>query len=311
MVDAVKVTFAKKEATYATDAAPTAALNGVLTRNFRRTPVVTDRLERNLDLPGYGGQASVPSAERAQFSFETEIAGAGAAGTAPAWMELIEGCGMAAPTLVAGASATQTFALAGANATSLTHYFHLSNQRQKVIGAHGTYTLDFTAGAYPFIGYEWTGLLATVPFDTATPGAVTLTRWKQPVEVNDANTIVLIDGYVTRLRSFKAASGTTVAMRNLVGSRYIRRGNHAVTGTAVIEAPAMADKDYIARLRSGALFAFSIVHGTVAGNIVEMTGGAVQCTAIEESEEDDIVMWTLSLAFTVEGGVADLTIIAR
>lgn len=311
MVDWVAVVLAKKEVTYGTDAVPVAATNGILTRNYQGKPLDVDRIERNLDSGIYGAQASAPSNERRTFSYEVELAGSGAAGTAPAWMVLLEGCGMGAAVLAAGVDAQQTFAPPG-SVTSLTHYDFLQDQRRKAVGCVGTFELDFTAGAYPYAMLNWTGLVpAATPFDKSAPGAVTLTSWKQPLEVNDTNTDFTLDGFAAKLRSWKANAGVTVAPRNLVGSRYIRRGNHALKSTLVIEAPDIAAKDYIATLRTGSLVSFILTHGLVAGNIVEMTSTKTQIENISESREDDIVMYTLELSHTIDGGATDLLIKAK
>jgi hypothetical protein len=311
MVDWVAVVLAKKEVTYGTDAAPTAAANGILTRNYQGKPVDVDQVDRNLDSGAYGARASAPSNERRTFSYEVELGGSGAAGTAPAWMELLEGCGMAAATLAAGVSATQVFAAPGTS-TSLTHYDFLSDQRRKAVGSVGTYQLDFSAGAYPFATLNWTGLLpAASPFDKTAPGAVDLSRWREPVEVNDTNTDFLLDGYSAKLKSWKADASVTVAVRNLVGSRYVRRGNHAVKSTLVIEAVDVATKDYIGKLRNGALVAFLLTHGVTAGAIVEIASAKCQILSISESKEDDLVMWTIELSHTIDGGAVDLQITAK
>lgn len=311
MVDWVAVVLAKKEVTYGTDAVPVVATNGVMTRNYQGKPIDVDRIERNLDSGVYGAQPSAPSNERRTFSYEVELAGSGAAGTAPAWMVLLEGCGMAAGAVTAGVKVDQSFAAPG-SVTSLTHYDFLSDQRRKALGCVGTYELDFSAGAYPFATLNWTGLVpAVTPFDKAAPGAVVLTQWKAPVEVNDANTDFTLDGYAARLRSWRCNANVTVAPRNIVGSKYIRRGNHSMTSTLVIEAPDIATKDYIATLRTGALIAFVLTHGTVAGNIVEVTSAKAQITDITESKEDDLVMYTVQLLHTVDGGVSSLVLTAK
>lgn len=312
MVDWVAVVLAKKEVTYGTDSVPTAAANGILTRNYSAKPVEMDRIERNLDQQVYGALASAPSGERRTLTYEVELAGAGTVDTIPAWMELLEGCGMAAPVVTADEKVEQQFAAPGVTPSALTHYDYLSDQRRKAVGSVGTFDMDFTAGAYPFLSFTWLGLIpAATPFSKSAPGAVDLTRWKKPVEVDTENTEVLLGGYAANLRSWKAQAGVNTALRKLVGQKYVRRGNHAFTSTAVIEAPDIATKDYIQTLRSGDMVGFSLVHGTEDGNIIELSSAQCQITDISESKEDDVVMWTVTLLHTVDGGAADLLITTK
>lgn len=312
MVDWVAAVLAKKEVTYGVDSEPTGAANGILIRNFRGKPVDTDRLERNLEAPSYGAQPGAPSNERRTSSYEVEIAGSGTAGTAAPWMELLEACGMSAPALTALTDAKQQFAAAGTAATSLSQYDFISDQRRKMVGSVGTFTFDFTAGAYPFFDFTWLGLIpAATPFAKSAPGAIDLTRFQEPVEVNTDNTEILIDGYAANLRSWRGDAGVTTAMRNLVNSRYVRRGNHRFTSTAVIEAPDVATKNYIQTLRIGNRVPWALTHGTQAGNIIEMGSAKVEIADITESKEDDILMWTVAMTHTVDGGVPDLLITAK
>lgn len=312
MVDAVSTLWAKKETTYGVDAVPTGAANGILTRNFSMKPVETDRLDRNLDQLIYGAQSSVPANERMSMSYEVEIAGSGAAGTAPAWMELLEGCGMAVPTINAGIDAQQQFAAAGVTPSSLSQRAYWSDQLRKMVGGVGSYSFDFTAGAYPFFGFNWLGLIAaSSPFSKTAPGATDLTRWKQPVEVNTNNTSFTLDGYAAKLKSLKLDANVQTSIRNLVGSRYARRGNHALSGTIEIEAPDVSVKDYLTTLRAGSTVTWALQHGVTAGNIFKADGAKTQITDISESKEDDILMWTLAVTCTVDGGSPDLVITAK
>ncbi len=312
MVDNVKVIVAKKEVTYATDSAPTLAANAALVRNFQTKPVATDRIERNLERGSYGASPSAPSNERQEISYELECAGSGAAGTAPAWMEFLEGCGMAAPVIVAATSAEQRFAAASALKSSLTQHHWISDQRRNMVGSRGSFTFDMTAGAYPFFGFSWIGLIpTTTPFSTNAPAAPDFTRWQAPLEVNTNNTSLTLDGFAVVTRSLTIASNISVAMRNLIGSRYVRRGNHASSGRLSVEAPALASKDYLSRLRSGATVVLDVQHGTVAGSIVEIEANQTQIIDIVERDEDGVLMWDMDLLFTINTGTDDLIFRAR
>lgn len=314
MVDTIKVIFAKKETIYGTDATPTGAVNAALTRNFTAKPVVVDRVARNLDRPVRGRTKDAPSNARQTFSYELELAGAGAAGTAPAWMEHLQACGMDAPVITAGTSAVQKFAPIGTALSALTAYHWHGNQRRVGLGTRGTFSGDFTAGAYPFLKLDMTALLpATTDFglSDAAPGAVVLDQWKDPVEINTANTDFTLDGYAANLRSFTWDVNADVRARNLVGANYISRGNHAATGKLVIEAPAVATKNYLKTLKDGSEVPLQVIHGLVAGNIIQLDCAHVQLTDIDLQEEDDVLMFSCSIGLNVGTTPDDIVFTVR
>lgn len=314
MVDATKTIFLKKEATYATDATPTGAANARDTRNFTAKPVVVDRIPRNLDRPIRGRTKDAPSNARQTFGYELEMAGSGTAGTAPAWMEDLECCGMAAPVITAGSSAVQRFAPIGTLLSSATAYHWHGNQRRIGLGARGTFSFDFTAGAYPFLKFDFTAMLpATADFGVtdAAPGAISLDQWKDPVEINTANTDFLFGGYAANLRSFSGDIGAEVKARNLVGANYVSRGNHAITGRIVIEAPTIAAKNYLKTLKDGAEVPVQLDHGLVGGNILGLALAHVQITDIDLQEEDDVLMFACNYGANVGTTNDDLVITAK
>lgn len=314
MTDMTKVVTAKKEATYGTAADATLAANAILTRNFSTKPVEVDRLDRNLDNRSFGAVPSSPGNERQTITYEVELAGSGTAGTAPAWMELLEGCGMAPPVLTAVTKAEQRFSAITAAPSSLTHIHWIGDQRRRSVGGRGTFSMDFTAGAFPFLSFNFTALLASAsPFDVGAPGPSTLTRWKGPVECNVNNTTVLLDGFACIARSIKIDANVPITLRNLIGSRYTRRGNHKATARLAIEAPSMAVKDYLATLRSGALVPMLATHGIVAGNIIEVSAPQAQIIDIAERDEDGVQMWDVDLSLTtsIGAGADDLILTAK
>lgn len=291
MVDAYNSLFAKKEVTYNTDPVLTGAANAVACRNLSVDPIISDRIERNLDKPTRGASPTAVTNLRQGVSFEVELAGSGAAGTAAPWMELLEGCGMAAPVLFAGNRAEQKFAPLGTALSSLWLTSYRGTERRRCGGARGDISMiDFTAGAYPFIGMDFLGLLPAAPFDAVPMAGADFTRWKAPVEVNTVNTDFLLDGYAAVLRSFKAKANADVKARRLVGADYINRGNHAMTVEILIELPPVATKNYFTSLIGNAEVALQIVHGIVAGNIVQLDASYFQITAVADAEEDDVAM---------------------
>lgn len=309
-----KVILLKKETTYGTDAAPTTAANAALTRNFQApNPIQVDQLERNLDLPTKGRRKTAPTNRRTTFSYELELAGSGSAGTAAAWMEHLEACGMAAPTLTASTRAEQKFAAEGAALSAVTAHHWLSEQRVRALGARGTFGMNFTAGQYPFLTFNMTGMLPPSPaVDAVAPsGTPSFTRWKDPVEVNTANTDFLLDGHALDLQAFTAEANAEIAAVNLVGANYVQRGNHALTGRIRGRAPTIAAKNHFTMLDTGAEVPVQLIHGTVAGNIVQVDATYLQILEISRSEERDELFLDISFGLNIRSGTDDLLLTAK
>lgn len=312
MVDTTKVIFFKKETTYATDAVPTGVANAALTRNFTSKPIVTDRIARNLDRPVRGRTKDAPSNKRQTFGYELEIAGSGTAGTAPAWMEHLECCGMAAPVVTAGTSAVQRFAPIGTVLSSGSAYHWRGNQRAVGLGARGTFGWDFTAGAYGFFKFDMTALLPLgEPLSDAAVGAIDLSRWKDPLEVNTDNTDFSLGGYAANLRSFTGEANKAIAARNLVGANYVQAGQHAITGRILCEAPTIAAKNYFTTLRTGDEIPVQLIHGVAAGTVTQLDSSRLQITDIDYQEEDDVLMLAIGYALNVGTINDDLVLTAK
>lgn len=312
MADTSKVILFKKEAVYGTDPVPTVAASAALTRNFSAEPIVVDTLERNLDRQTRGRTKTANTNARGTFGYELELQGSGAAGTAPPWMEHLEACGMAAPVLTAATRAEQKFAGVGTALSSGCAHYYISNQRARALGSRGTFGMDFTAGAYAFAKLDMQGLLpAATPVDTLAPGVPVLTAWKDPLEVNTVNTDFALDGFAAVLQSFKFDINADVKPRNLVGANYIQRGNHSITGSIRCEAPDLASKNYFTSLLSGAQIAVQLIHGTVAGSIVQIDASFLQILKIARAEEDDVLMLDINFGLNLGVGQDDLLITAK
>lgn len=312
MVDTSKVLYAKKEAAYGVEPANIqSGGSAALTRNFSAKPMAMDVIARNIDRAVRGGTKVGTSNARQTISYELELAGSGTAGLAPSWMEHLEACGMAAPVLVATTSATQSFAPIGTALSSLSIAHWHGSQRRVGNGARGSFSFDFTAGSYPFLKLDVMAMVGSTPIDDAVPPSPNFGRWKDPLEVNTANTDFLLDGYAAVLRQFTGDIAAPVSVRNLVGGNYIQRGNHRITGKIVCEAPAIASKNYFSTLRSGAEIACSIEHGTVAGSIVKFNMSTIQITDIELQDEDDVLMMSMTYQANTGATPDDLVITAR
>jgi hypothetical protein len=189
----------------------------------------------------------------------------------------------------------------------------MGDQRTRALVSRGSFGFNFTAGAYPFLSLSYTGLLPASPAvdGTAPGGVLDFTRWKDPLEVNLENTSFTVGGFAAVMKEFSADANAEVKLRNLVGSRYVQRGNHAMTCRIVCEAPAIGTKNYFTNLDVGDEIAVNCTHGVGAGKIVQVDANYLEILKITRSEEDDKLMLSMDCGLNIRAGQDDLLLTAK
>lgn len=91
----------KVESVYGTDPVPTGAANAILCTQPDVVPIEGQTVPRDLLRSFFGNSEQLPSAVFSRVTFQVEMAGSGAAGTAPAWGPLVRSCGFAQTLLAA------------------------------------------------------------------------------------------------------------------------------------------------------------------------------------------------------------------
>lgn len=283
--------LAKVETTYGTDAVPTGAANAMLISNVTLTPLENDMAQRNFVRPYLGTNQELVAASRATLDFEVEIAGSGAAGTAPAWGALLRACGFS-ETISAGISAV--YAPVSATFDSISMYTFVDGVKHALLGARGTVDFNFKDKAVPTLKFKMTGLYA-VPADLANP-ALTLTSWQIPLAMNNANTSgFTLHGYAGVLSDLTLTMANNIVHRNLVGTEEIQLTDRKPTGSITIEAVHMAQKDYFSLANTAALGALALTHGTTAGNKIIFSVPNVQLTKPTYADLNGVRMLQMSL----------------
>ncbi len=105
----------KNEATYGVDSVPTAA-DAVLCSNLKIVPLEGSSVDRDFMRPYFGASGQIRIENFASITFDTEIAGSGAAGTAPEWGSLFKASNFSETITAAPITGT---AQAGGNAISI------------------------------------------------------------------------------------------------------------------------------------------------------------------------------------------------
>ena len=272
--------LAKIESSYNSDPSPVGGSNAIQVGNIELTPIESDNFETPT-LQGFLGNSTrgtLVANKRVGVSFEAELAGSGAAGTASALSPLLKSCGLS-ETVVSSTSVT--YAPVSASFSSCTIYCFYDNTRHKITGARGTVTFNLTSGSGATASFQLIGNYVA-PDATAMSGTFTVANQAAALEVNDTNiTTATFHGATSqRIESFELSLNNTVGYKETMSSQEVLITDRNAGGTAVIEAPATGTTDYFAKVVAVATGNTSIVLGASAGNIVTLNVPQTDITGV-------------------------------
>jgi hypothetical protein len=305
ILDRKQALLAKLETVYGIDPTPTGVANAMLVRNLNLTPMQLESEARGLKLPYLGNDESIVTVFYGMLDFEVEIAGAGAAGTVPKYGPLLRACGMAE---VVSAGVSVTYTPISAAQESVTQYFYQDGLLHRFFGARGDVELGLNAKSIPVFKFKYMGLFQAVQ-DQALP-TPTFGQTK-PLAVNKANTTFTIHGVASPMTQLSLALKNDVKYRNLVGYEGVDIIDRAPDGQAEFEATLMATKNWFNVARDATLDTMALVHGTTAGNIVQINAPKVQITEPKYNENDGIVMLAAGLRLMPNAGNDEISIVVR
>lgn len=281
------------ESSYGTDPTPDGA-DAVLVRDLNITPQQSDVVSRDLIRPYLGASEQLLANTRVECTFSVELAGSGAAGTAPRYGKALQACGLS-ETVAAGTSVT--YAPVSSSFGSVTIHYNIDGVRHKVTGCRGTFTLNANVGEIPTIDFTFTGIY-NAPDDSALP-SVTYADQAIPLIFKNGNTDTFsLLSYSGSLQSVTFDVANTVVYRELIGgTKEVLMTDRASNGTVVLEAVTITTKDYFtAALTDSTLGNLTFQHGTTAGNIVDFASTRIDIGDVSYSDQDGIAM--LNIPYT-------------
>jgi hypothetical protein len=288
-----RVVLAKIETTYGTDSTPTGAANAILCKNLDVTPLDAEIVSRDVIRSYLGASDQIIAAYSVKISFEVELQGSGAAGTAPAYGPLLRACAMS-ETLVA--STTATYKPISSAMESCTIWCQpgdnvsATSPMHKIVGCRGTVSFSLNAKQIPVAKFSMTGLYVAVTDITNLVG--TYTGFKTPAAVSKANTPTFTFlGHTAIMSEFSLDLGNEVTYRNLVNSESVIITDRKAGGSVTFDSPLIATKNFFSEALGATLGNMSLIHGATAGYIVEFAATAtVDIINPSYAEADGIVM---------------------
>ena len=283
-----RLILVETESTYGTDPTPDGA-DAVLVRDLSITPQSSDVVSRDLIRPYLGASQQLLANTKVECTFSVELAGSGAAGTAPQYGKAIQACGLS-ETIAANTSVTYEPESSAFN--SVTIHYNIDGVRHKVTGCRGNLTLNATVGEIPSLDFSFTGIY-NAPDDTALP-TPTYANQDDPLIFKNGNTSSFqLLSYAGALQSISMDLGTSLVYRELVGgTKEVLITDRAVSGSVSIEAVLMATKDFFAAAvdDDAALGNLQFTHGATAGNIVQFVSAKVDIGDVSYGDQDGIAM---------------------
>lgn len=280
-----RLLLASAETTYATSSAPTGT-NAVLVEKLEVSPLEMEMKEREVINGLFGNRDNVVGQRMVSAKFTCELAGSGTAGTAPRYGDLLKACGCS-ETIVATTSVT--YAPVSASFSSCTLDFYIDGGvRQLIVGARGTFALDYKVGEAPKINFEMMGLYGT-PTVVANPTA-TYTNQAAPVAVNSDNTTtVSVHSYAACMNAFQFNVANDLVFRKLAGcSKEVIVSDRSPAGEITIELPTVTAKDYFTIASNQTKGAINLVHGTTAGNIATFNAPSTAFNGLSYEDADSV-----------------------
>ena len=296
----------KRETVYGTDVTP-AAIDAIVAKNVTYTPLEGEEVSRDLILPYLGNQGIILTGTYARIEFDVELAGSGAAGTPPKYGSLLRVAGFAETAL---ATTSVTYSIVEEAVESGSLYFVMDKIRHVLVGGRANVSINLAAKGIPTFRVTFMGLLGTIS-DIASMPAFSLTGWQPPLAVSKANTTMTLHGWASIAESISLELGNELTPRFLIGDERILISDRKSSGSAVVEARPVAEINWYTKAQTRARGALSIIHGKVAGNIVEINAPAVEIGKPTIGQTNNIANYTLPLALCSEDGMDELEIIIR
>lgn len=279
------VILLKEETTYGTDPTPAGATDALLVSNLSITPFNANNVDRDIVRAWLGGSEQLVGTRFVDMSFDLELTGSGTVATAPAWGAALRSCAMAE-------TVTATFRVDYTPVSTLmkscTIYWYDDGLLHKATGVRGNPVFKMGVGQRPVISFKFMGLY-TAP--TATTNATpTLTAWKVPQVITEANTLDVMFGGTHTLGTTPAITGGTaqvsqgleidlgnkVDFNAMLGGETMDISQRTATGKVTLDLTAASEATFMATVEAATLQTVGLSHGTVANQKVLLWLPSVQ-----------------------------------
>lgn len=283
---------AKIETTTGNDAAPTGTANAILISDATLTPLDAQNIDRSLIRGTFGASEQLIGSASVKLSYTVELAGSGAAGTAPAWGPLLQACACAEGVLASPARVEYTPVSTGLK--SATQYYYDDGGLHKLLACMGDFTLSAKAGERPTMQFEWTGLDGGLAAGSDTGN---FQAWKKPVAMTKANVIditlgatyaagALTGGTVYSSTGLELKVGNQVQFTPMLSTETVDITDRESTGSLELDLSVAQEIALLAKVKANETQSLAITIGTAAGNKIIIFAPAAQFLAPKKVDKN-------------------------
>ena len=313
---------AKVEATQGTDvlAGSPASADILKVSNFSVNPISSIFADRGQLRPTFGEFGKIFAGGSIEVSFDVELGGGGAAGTAPGYDMLLKGCGLAATI---NAASNVTYNPITTSQSSLTIYYYDSGQLHKLVAAKGNIDkITMNAGETPKASFKFIGVDAGIAA-TAIPATAPAATWVAPLGLNDTNsgdftlgatytlaTGVIASGTAYACSALELSLGNEVQFVQLLGQEVVDIVGRAVSGSVTLDLTPAQEVTFMTALKANTTQSMVLSHGTTAGNKFQVYAPLIQWTGMSKAEKNGRRLMTLPFVCQQNAGNDDLYLAA-
>ena len=285
----------KPEVTYALDPVPTGAADALVVSNLSINPLNATQVDRDIIRSYLGAGELLLGSRYVEMGFDLELTGAGTVAVAPAWGKSLLACAMAE-------TVTATFRVdytpVSAAFGSCTIYWYDDGLLHKATGARGAPMFKMGINQRPVISYKFIGLYQT-PTAASNP-STTLTAWKAPQLITEANTLDLTFGGTHTTGTAPAITagtpypsqgievdlGNKVDFNALLGGETVDLTERKATAKCTLDLTAAQEVTMMQAAEAGTLQTVGLSHGTVANQKVMIWLPSCQITNVQKAESN-------------------------
>ena len=303
------VVLAKVQTALGVEATPTPAANAMLVRATTPQIINAEYVARN-NIRGYKGNfGTLAVGVHREIEMEVELAGSGAAGTAPQWAPLLQACGFS-ETLLATTSATYQPVSTGEPVLTMLAY--LDGLLFKMTDCKGTVSFEMSAKAIPVMKFKFMGEYSE-PTDVAFPSGMVFTGFTKPLTVGKINTPTFTWNAVAAVvANLTFDMANSLMWKDYIGSSGARSPDRKPTVSMTMELPSVAEINLARIAQLGTECPLHLVHGLLPGNIIEVTMPKTQLkTAPSITNDNEVAMVGLQCSMNPDAGNDELVIVVR